>query len=45
MAFFRFVSSDFFSFTLQKGRFAVLFHFWHSPCFIPYVLAVAITEF
>ena len=44
-AFCRFVSAELFSFLLKKGRLAVLFHFWHSPCFIPYVLAVAITEF
>ncbi|WP_335957823.1 hypothetical protein, partial [Klebsiella michiganensis] len=44
-AFCRFVSAELFSFLLKKGRLAVLFHFWHSPCFIRDVLAAAITEF
>ncbi|WP_258961725.1 hypothetical protein, partial [Klebsiella pneumoniae] len=38
-AFCRFVSAELFSFLLKKGRLAVLFHFWHSPCFIRDVLA------
>ena len=44
-AFCRFVSAELFSFLLKKGRLAVLFHFWHSPCFIRDVLAAAITEY
>lgn len=44
-AFCRFVSAELFSFLLKKGRLAVLFHFWHSPCFISIVLAAAITEY
>lgn len=44
-AFCRFVSARFFFFLLKKGRLAALFHFWHSPCFIRFVLAAAITEF
>jgi len=29
----------------RRGAFLLTFHFWHTLCNIPFVLAAAITEF